>query len=129
MNMQNTDSATNLRAGSMASDLSSSAAAQAEKAIAATMRATDSAAQSVHERLENLQNKVPGMLTNAGASADEYLAQGIQRARDASSAVRETTGRAQEQAVVYIRDQPLKSVLIAAGIGALVALVLSSRSR
>ncbi|MEO8542006.1 MAG: hypothetical protein ABI434_00410 [Burkholderiaceae bacterium] len=129
MNIQNPDNAVNRRAGSVASDLSSSAAEQADKAIAATMRATDSAAQSVHAGLENLQNKVPGMLSQAGTTADDYLAQGVQRARDASSALRESTGRAQDRAVGYIRAEPLQAVLVAAGVGALVALVLSRRSR
>lgn len=129
MNIQNTGSATNPRPGSLASDLSSSAAEQADKAIAATMRATDGAAQSVHDGLENLKDTVPGLLTSAGATADDYIAQGVQRARDASSAVRATTGRVQERAVVYIRDEPLKAVMVAAGVGAVVALLLSSRSR
>ncbi len=128
MDLQNADTASTRRPGSLASDLSASAAAQADMAIAATKRVTDSAAQSVHAGLDNLQEKVPSMLTHAGAAADEFIAHGVQRAREASSAVRDTTGRAQERAVVYIREEPLKAMLIAAGVGALVALLLSHRS-
>lgn len=128
MHLQNSDNASTYRPASLASDLSASAAAQADMAIAATKRATDSAAHSVHAGLDTLQEKVPSMLTHAGAAADELIAQGVQRAREASSAVRDTTGKAQERAVVYIREEPLKAVLIAAGVGALVALALSSRS-
>ena len=128
MDLQNPDIASTRRPGSMPSDLSASAAEQADKAIAATKRATDNAAQSLHAGLETLQEKVPSMLTHAGAAADELIAHGVQRAREASSAVRDTTGRAQERAVVYIREEPVKAVLIAAGVGALVALLLSSRS-
>lgn len=128
MNLQNPDIANSRRPGSIASDLSASAAEQAEVAIAATKRATDSAAQSVHAGLDTMQEKVPSMLTHAGAAADELIAQGVQRARAASSAVRQTTGRAQERTVVYIREEPLKAMLIAAGVGALVALMLSGRA-
>ncbi len=128
MDLQTPDSAATRRLDSMASDLSASAAEQADMAIAATRRAADSAAQSVQARLDSLQEKVPSMLTHAGAAGDALIAQGVQRARDASSAVRDTTGRAQERAAVYIREEPLKAVLIAAGVGALVALLLSSRS-
>lgn len=128
MDLQNRETGNLHRVGSMASDLSATAAEQADKAIAATKRVADTAAQSVNAGLDALQQKVPGMLTHAGATADELIAIGMQRARDASTVVRDTTDRAQERAVVYIRDEPLKAVLIAAGIGALAALILSSRS-
>ena len=114
---------------SMASDLSASAAEQAGMAIAATRRAADSAARSVQAGLDSLPEKVPSMLTHAGTAADAFMAQAVQRARDASSAVRDTTGRAHQRAAAYIRAEPLKAVLIGVGTGALVALILSSRSR
>ncbi len=140
MDRPNPDFAGVRRVDPMASDLTDSAAEQADKAIAATKRATDTAAQSAHAGLdsaaqsvqaglETLQEKVPAVLANAGATADEYIAIGIARAREASTAVRDSTSRAQERATVYIREKPLNAVLIAAGVGALLALLLSSRSR
>ena len=93
MDLQNPDIANPRRPVSLASDLSARAAEQADMAIGATKRATDHAAQSVHAGLDTLQEKVPSMLTHAGAATDELLTQGVQRARDASSG-RTVSGRA-----------------------------------
>ena len=56
---------------------------------------------------------------------------GIERARRASGAVRQQAVRMGDQTVGYIKDEPVKSMLIAAAAGAATALVVGwlSRSR
>jgi len=129
MEIQNSDATGARRADSIATDLTAGAAKQVDKALGATIRATDSAAQSVHAGLETMQDQIPGALAQAGVTADQLIDRGVQRVRAASSAVRETSAQAQERATVYIREKPMNAVLIAAGVGAMVALLLSGRSR
>jgi ElaB/YqjD/DUF883 family membrane-anchored ribosome-binding protein len=69
--------------------------------------------------------------SQAASHAEELTRRGIERARAATLAAREQCARAGDQAVGYIKDEPVKAVLMAAAAGAATALLLAwlSRSR
>lgn len=71
------------------------------------------------------------MLTRAAEQATAMAHRGIDAVREGSQQVRDKAQRASENTVQYIKDEPVKAVLIAAAAGAaLMALVsLVSRSR
>lgn len=78
---------------------------------------TEQAAQALSEQAAGLQRA----LHDAGELARE----GIDKARQAGHHAREQLGRASECTVNYIKDEPVKAVLMAAAAGALIAAVAS----
>ena len=115
---------------STVSQVSANVAAQADKAIVATQRATDTAASKLHQGLDNLREEVPFTLSRVSATADGLLAEGAERARETAQAIRNRAEPMQRQAEAYIRKKPMQSVLLAAGVGvgALITLLLTRSS-
>lgn len=100
---------------------------------AQTTPGTDSAlskqAQVVQADANQLMNDAPGMLDGALADAQALARNGIDRARQASAKVRDQVGRASEKTVGYIQEEPVKSVLIAAAVGAVSAALITWMAR
>lgn len=85
----------------------------------------DLAADATREGLRELSETVPSALTRAAAQAEDLARRGIARARDAGAQVREQLHSAGDKTTAYIRDEPVKAVLIAAAAGAATALLAS----
>ena len=113
---------------STVSMVSAKVATQADKAIVATQHATDVAASKLNQGLDNLRGELPYALSRASASADALLAEGAERARATAHAIRSRAEPMQRQAEAYIRQKPMQSMLIAAGVGALITLLLTRSS-
>lgn len=111
--------------GSDVSNLSARVAERADKAIDATQRVADTTANAVHSGLDTLRDEMPFVLSKAGAGADALIAEGSERARQASAALRSRTGQMQQQVAAYVREKPVSSLLWVAGATALVTLLLS----
>lgn len=96
------------------------AAQRSDAAIQAGADAAHQALAGISETARRLQ-----------ADASQLSQRGMEALRDSSRQVRESAQRAGERTVVYIQDQPVKSVLIAAAAGAALMAVASlfSRSR
>jgi len=88
-------------------------------------------AHAVQADAQALLNGVPGLVRGAIADAETLAHNGIERARQASARVREQVGLAGEKTVGYIQDEPVKSVLLAAAVGAASAMLIGwlARSR
>lgn len=114
-----------------ASNLSEQAVREADYALVATRRAAADASKSLREGFEALQQEVPSALSRAATQAEALSREGLERARRAKEAVREQALRAGDQTVSYIKDEPVKAVAIAAGVGAVAALLVGwlGRSR
>lgn len=120
---KNTESLTH-KAINTASDLSERAAREADLTLAATRRATADATRSLREGFEAMQEEVPSALSRAAEKCEALSKEGLERARRAKEAVREQAIRAGDQTVGYIKDEPVKAVAIAAGVGAVAALLV-----
>lgn len=114
-----------LNSPELATDLAQRTVDKTEQAIAATKKAVNNTATAVSDGLDHFQESSQSAMLNAASRADELARKGIDRARRASSAFRETAQETGDRTVAYIRDQPVKSVLLAAGAGALIAMALS----
>lgn len=81
--------------------------------------------------VETLRDAVPETLARTAAQAESLTRLGIERARATASQVRHQVAVAGDNTVGYIRHEPVKSVLIAAAAGAILAAVLgwAMRSR
>lgn len=93
-------------------------ASKADAVISATQRVANESLDALHGKVDMLRDKVPGTLHRAAAQVDELARQGMERATQAG----DRTAR-------YIRDEPLKSVLIAVAAGAALATLIGMLSR
>ncbi len=75
-----------------------------------------------------LQSAVP-MVTDAIEQADEALQSGINSVRHRGAQLRNQADHANQVALGYIREEPVKAILIAAATGAALMAVLSLLNR
>lgn len=109
--------------------LAERAATKAAAAIDSTKDVTNRALDSLHGSVDNARQSVPEAFGRAAAQVEELTRRGLERARNVSSGVKDQVSRAGDQTVLYIKDEPLKAVLIAAGIGAGLALLARALMR
>jgi ElaB/YqjD/DUF883 family membrane-anchored ribosome-binding protein len=83
-----------------------------------TTAATGDALGRMADRAEGLADRAAPMLERWSARAQNSLHHGVGAMRDASTRVRDQAVHASDATAGYIRDEPFKSVLIAAAIGA-----------
>lgn len=106
----------------------------ADQAVAKTDDAIQSTRKATNDALDSLQNGVhaaPTALSRAASQVEELTRRSLERARDAGHQVKDQVARAGDRSVDYIRDEPVKSVLIAAATGAALAALIGwlARSR
>ncbi|NRF68146.1 hypothetical protein HLB44_14225 [Aquincola sp. S2] len=118
-----TISKTALSTGTM-DELASGAAKGADEAIGSTRRVANEALDSLQSNVDRLRESVPNAFKTAAAQVEELTRRGMDRAREASVGVRDRAHQAGDKTVGYIKDEPVKSVLIAAATGAAVALLV-----
>jgi ElaB/YqjD/DUF883 family membrane-anchored ribosome-binding protein len=105
-------------------ELADRAAEQAEQVLKGTRRATNQAIDRLQQGVDTLQDDASGGLKRVVEKVDDLAHRGLERARYLSAEARERAAHASDSTVAYIRDQPVKSVLIAAAAGAGIAALL-----
>lgn len=113
-------------------DLTQSADHIANQASRAADQAIDSTRNSLHlkmdgatDAMKNLRDQTAPLLDRAS----EVAKRGVSVARDTSNEMIAKAGRATDTTVNYIKDEPVKSILIAAATGAALMALLSVMSR
>ena len=111
--------------------LADQAAGSAEGAIRSTQRMANNALEGLSSSVQDARNEVTPLLNRASEQASALAQRGVNALRDSSQGLRDSATRASDNTVMYIKDEPLKAMLIAAATGAaLMALVgMLSRSR
>jgi ElaB/YqjD/DUF883 family membrane-anchored ribosome-binding protein len=119
-------------AGNKIDQFAERATSKADDALAATRRAANGALDKLQHGVDEMRPENPGAFTRAAAQVDELTQRGLERARLATADVRMNIERTGDRAVGYIREEPVKSVLIAAAAGAavtaLIGLLAGSRN-
>ncbi len=113
------------------SRLADQIADSAEHAIQATQQATNSALDSLSGSVQGIRNQAGPLLANVTGQANQLLQSGKDAVRTASHQVTDAALNARDGAVSYVKEEPVKALLIAAATGAaLMALVsMMSHSR
>ena len=111
--------------------LANQASHTADSAIRSSQRVANEAIDSLAGSAQDLRNEVTPLINRASDQASALAQRGVNAVRDSSQHLRDTAQRATDGTVMYIKDEPLKSMLIAAATGAaLMALVgMLNRSR
>ena len=107
-----------------ANKLADQAAQSADHAIKTTQRAANGALDSLADSVEGLRHDAAPMLNRVSEQAHALAQSGIDAVRDGTHRLRERAQHASDSTTQYIRDEPVKAMLIAAATGAtLMALV------
>jgi len=111
--------------------LADQAALKADQAIRATQRVANETLDGLSDSLMDAHQQVAPLLNRAGDKASAFAQRGMAAVRDTSKQLRDKALQASDTTATYIKNDPIKAVLIAAATGAaLMALVsLISRSR
>jgi ElaB/YqjD/DUF883 family membrane-anchored ribosome-binding protein len=127
----NTVSSTTKTLAQHGQEAADSAANSAQSAIRSTQKAADEALDSLSDKVEDAREQAAPLLSRVSSQAEAAARRGIEAVRDTSQQLREKALRASDSAVGYVKDEPVKAMLIAAATGALLMgiVALMSRSR
>lgn len=116
--------------GQDASNFAEHAADSASGAIRSTQTATNAAFDRLSDKVETVRDQAAPLINRLSSQAEAAARRGAEAVKETSANLREKALHAQDTTVGYIKDEPLKAMLIAAATGAaLMALIsLSSRS-
>lgn len=105
----------------------------ADQAIRATQQAANGAVDSVGNALQDLRQQTAPVLERASEQVSAMAHRGLESVRETTHQLRVKAEHASDSTVGYIRQEPVKAVLIAAATGAalmaLISLVARSRDR
>lgn len=110
-------------------NLADQAAQSAELAIKSTQRATNDALESLSGTVQDIRKQASPMLNRASEQASALVQRGVDSVRDTSQHLRESVHHASDNTVNYIKEEPIKSILIAAATGAAIMALISLMSR
>jgi len=113
------------------SRIADSAAQSAEHALDSTRRVANEMLDSLSGSVEDIRNQAVPAMNRAADHASSLAHRGMDAVRETSRHWREEAQHASDRTVNYIREEPVKSMLIAASAGAvlmaLASLVYRSR--
>jgi ElaB/YqjD/DUF883 family membrane-anchored ribosome-binding protein len=104
--------------------VANAASRQLEQAAQSTQRVADQAIDKFTHTAHDLREQVSPMIERAGEQASALAQRGMETVRERSQQLRNQAVRASDHTVGYIRDEPVKSVLIAAAAGAVLVALL-----
>jgi ElaB/YqjD/DUF883 family membrane-anchored ribosome-binding protein len=110
-------------------DLVDHAAASADHAIQSTQRIANETLNSLSGRVQDLRDGAEPMFSHSGEQIGAMAQRGAQAMRDSSRQLREKALGASDSAVTYIKEEPVKAMLIAAATGAALMALLSLMAR
>ena len=101
----------------------------ADSAIKSTQRVTNEALDSLAGSVQDLRHQATPLLNRATEQASAMAQRGMDAVRDGSQQLRDKALRASDGTVSYIKDEPVKAMLIAAATGAALMAMASLMSR
>ena len=84
------------------------------------------ALDDAQDKLQEMRHSVDPMVDKLASSAQKLVRQSMDMANQAKQKAQDSLSRYAEVTTKYVADQPVRSVLIAAAVGATVALLVSS---
>ena len=123
--------ATNKPLSQTTGNLADQAAQGADSAIKSTQRFANEALDTLSDKVGEVRDQAAPVLNRVAEKAETLARRGLEAVKDSSQVVRDKAQRASDSTVAYIKDEPVKAILIAAATGAaLMALIsLMTRSR
>ena len=110
-------------------DMGDKAADSAQGAIRSTQRAADQALDRLSDKVDEVRGQAGPLLNKVTSQAEAAARRGMEAVRDTSQQLREKALQAQDLTVAYVKDEPIKAMLIAAATGALLMGIVSMLGR
>ena len=110
-------------------DMGDNAANAAQGAIRSTQRTADQALDRLSETVDDVRSKAGPLINKVTSQAEAAARRGMEAVRDTSQQLRERAAQAQDMTVAYVKDEPIKAMLIAAATGAVLMGLISMLSR
>ena len=114
---------------SQSNSLADQTADNADSAIKSTQRMANETLGALSDKVQDARDQAAPVLNRVSAKAEELARRSADAMRDTSQQLKERAWRAQDMTVGYIKDEPLKSILIAAATGAALMALFSLLSR
>ena len=125
----NMPSSTTKPFGQTATNVADQTAGAADNAIRSTQRTADEAFDALSNKVDDLRSQAAPLVNRVSAKAEDAAKRGLEVMRDSSQQLREKAQLASETTVAYVKDEPVKSMLIAAATGALLMGLVSLLGR
>lgn len=111
-------------------NLADHAADSANSAIRSTQNVANAAFDRLSDKVDSAREQAAPLINRLSSQAEAAARRGADAVKETSAQLRDKALKAQDSTVSYIKDEPMKAMLIAAATGAaLMALVsLASRS-
>lgn len=110
-------------------DLADQAANSADRAMQSTRRLANQALDGLADGVQDLRDGVDPVLARASNQVSDLAHQGMNAVRDGKRHLQARARRLSGDTVDYIRDEPVKAVLIATAAGAVLGGLLSLLTR
>jgi len=127
--MDTIGSSTNKPMAQQSQDMADNAADAAQGAIRSTQRTADQALDRLSQKVDEVRNQAAPMINKVTSQAEAAARRGMEAVRDTSQQLRERALQAQDMTVAYVKDEPIKAMLIAAATGALLMGIISMLGR
>ena len=110
-------------------EIADNAAGTAQGAIRSTQRAADQALDRLSDKVDEVRGQAAPLLNKVASQAEAAARRGMDAVRDTSQQLRERAAQAQDMTVAYVKDEPIKAMLIAAATGAVLMGIVSMLGR
>ena len=116
---------------STANEYADQAAQKADTAIKSTQKMATDALDSLSDKVQDMRSQAAPTINRLATQAEDAARRGIAAVKDTTQQLREKATQATDTTVTYIKDDPIKAMLIAAATGAalMALLTLMGRSR
>jgi ElaB/YqjD/DUF883 family membrane-anchored ribosome-binding protein len=109
---------------STATDYADQAAQSADSAIKSTQRLANDALEGLSNKVQKVRDQAAPTINRLTGQAEDAARRSMAAVKDSTAQLRDKAAQASDSTVTYIKDEPLKAMLIAAATGAaLMALV------
>ena len=98
----------------------------AGSAIESTREFANDKLSKVEDKVRTLRENIDPMVDKLTAQAQKMARQSLDMAAQARDRAQQSMNRATDATSRYVSDQPLRSIMIAAGVGAVVALLIAA---
>jgi len=120
---------TNKPLGQDVSNFADHAADTASGAIRSTQNVANAAFDRLNDKVDSAREQAVPLINRLSAQAETAARRGADMVKETSAQLRDKATRAQDSTVGYIKDEPVKSMLIAAATGAALMALISLASR
>lgn len=119
----------NTSLGDNAANLADAAKQATDEVILASQRVAHNTANHLADTFDDARTSADRALDRISTEGERLVRRGVDAVKDRSQQLREQALRASDSTVGYVKDEPLKAVLIAAAVGAALMALITIGSR